>query len=335
MELAFLAADFIDGVVDEADDVVLVEGEGGVRKMVADAFDESFRHIDADLGNGLGISLMGLEVLGEGGDGGGIFAGSDEQDFSLVQIDEEGNVILAAAGGGLIDADLSDGRMVGFATRRIHVMIDDAPHAGVVFTDQSRDSQDGHGLGELDNEGFKQQGEAAFGPGPRDGDAVDAAEGTFDAGRAGMEIRLVLEEVQVAPGERFGVVGLAVGGGADRARKGGASREVEEDVEAAGLDGESATVDEPGRQQTQSGLQELVFGHGVFGQNSGFRPEGESCGVRRRAVATGRARAVEMTELWTEWKTKSRFPTLSTAPWESRKGEIPTFPQLRRFRASV
>jgi len=39
-----------------------------------------------------------------------------------------------------------------------------------------------------------------------------------------------------------------------------------------------------------------------------------------------------MAELWKAWKTKSRFPTLSTAPWKSRKGgEIPTFPQLRLF----
>jgi hypothetical protein len=31
---------------------------------------------------------------------------------------------------------------------------------------------------------------------------------------------------------------------------------------------------------------------------------------------------------WKEWKSKSSFPTLSTAPWKSRKQrEIPTFPQ--------
>jgi hypothetical protein len=31
---------------------------------------------------------------------------------------------------------------------------------------------------------------------------------------------------------------------------------------------------------------------------------------------------------WKEWKSKSSFPTLSTAPWKSRKRrEIPTFPQ--------
>jgi hypothetical protein len=40
---------------------------------------------------------------------------------------------------------------------------------------------------------------------------------------------------------------------------------------------------------------------------------------------------VETPGRWKAWKTKSRFSTLPTAPWKSRKpGEIPTFPQLRR-----
>src|SRR6266700_357548 len=36
-----------------------------------------------------------------------------------------------------------------------------------------------------------------------------------------------------------------------------------------------------------------------------------------------------MTERWKAWKTKSRFSTLPSAPWKSRKGgEISTFPQV-------
>ena len=42
-------------------------------------------------------------------------------------------------------------------------------------------------------------------------------------------------------------------------------------------------------------------------------------------------RAVGMAERWKPWKTKKRFPTVSIAPWKSRKQrEISTFPQLRR-----
>ena len=118
LELAFEAADFIDGVVDEADDVELVEGLGGVGQRIGNAFDVGFGQVGADLGNGKGISLMGLEILGEVGNGAGILAGSDEKNFALLEIDEEGNVVVAAAGRGFVDADLSDGGMVGLGRGR-------------------------------------------------------------------------------------------------------------------------------------------------------------------------------------------------------------------------
>ena len=156
MEFPFLAADFIDGVVDEADDMELIEGQGGIGKVIANALDEGGRHIGADLGNGLRVSLMGTEVGDESGNGAGILAGSDEQDFALLEIDEQRNVVLAAAGSGLIDTDLSDRGMVGLAARRIHVMVDDTPNEGVVFTDQGRGTANGHGLDQLEDEGLEQ-----------------------------------------------------------------------------------------------------------------------------------------------------------------------------------
>src|ERR1035438_208113 len=110
--------------------------------------------------------------------------------------------------------------MVGLAAGRIHVRVEDAPNAGVVFTDQARGRPDGHGLDELDKEGFKQQGETAVGSGPGDVDAVNAAPGTLDAGGTGVEQGSVLEEVQVAPSESLGVVGFA-GSGAEGTREGG------------------------------------------------------------------------------------------------------------------
>src|SRR5579862_3405569 len=41
-------------------------------------------------------------------------------------------------------------------------------------------------------------------------------------------------------------------------------------------------------------------------------------------------RAVEKAGPWKRWKTKGRFPTVSTAPWKSLGG-ISTFPPLLRF----
>jgi hypothetical protein len=131
-----------------------------------------------------------------------------------------------------------------------------------VFPDQAGGSQDGHGLDELEEEGFKQQGEAAVWSGPGYGDAVDAAPGTLHAGGAGVEEGLVLKEVQVAPSEGFRVVGLG-GSGAERTSKGGATREVQIDVEASGFDGESAVVNQPRWEQPQRRLEQFVFVHKV------------------------------------------------------------------------
>src|SRR3981081_1309714 len=41
-------------------------------------------------------------------------------------------------------------------------------------------------------------------------------------------------------------------------------------------------------------------------------------------------RAVEKAARWSPWKPRTRFPTVPTAPWKSRRAGIPTFPPLRR-----
>jgi hypothetical protein len=75
---------------------------------------------------------------------------------------------------------------------------------------------------------------------------VDATSGTLDAWGAGVKKGLVLEEVQVTPSEGFGVVGLR-GSGTEGTSKTGAARKVQIDVEASGLDGETAMADQPRR----------------------------------------------------------------------------------------
>lgn len=46
-------------------------------------FSKAGGHIGADIGDGEGIALMSLEVLGEGGHCGGILAGRDEQELCV------------------------------------------------------------------------------------------------------------------------------------------------------------------------------------------------------------------------------------------------------------
>lgn len=63
--------------------------------------------------------------------------------------------------------------------------------------------------------------EATLGASPGDRDGLDAALGAVDPGNLGMEVGLVLEEVQVPPGALLGVVHPLVYGAAFGARKPG------------------------------------------------------------------------------------------------------------------
>jgi len=46
----------------------LIEGDSRFGQAVGNAIDEARAHVDADLGDGVGIAAMGCEIGGEGGD---------------------------------------------------------------------------------------------------------------------------------------------------------------------------------------------------------------------------------------------------------------------------
>src|SRR6266446_5349114 len=70
--LLFVPANRVDGLVDELDDVEFVEGDLGVGQTLRGAGNEGRAHVDAHLGDGLGISAMGRQVRGEGIDRAGV-----------------------------------------------------------------------------------------------------------------------------------------------------------------------------------------------------------------------------------------------------------------------
>ena len=60
MVFTFQAADLVDGIIDTADDVELVKGDGSIRQLPGNAFNEGGRQVDTALGNGLRIAPMDL-----------------------------------------------------------------------------------------------------------------------------------------------------------------------------------------------------------------------------------------------------------------------------------
>ena len=70
MVFAFQSANYVDGVVDQADDMEFVEGDLGVGQAGGDPLGEGLRQVGADFGDGFGIAAVRLEVFCECRDGG-------------------------------------------------------------------------------------------------------------------------------------------------------------------------------------------------------------------------------------------------------------------------
>ena len=64
----------------------LIEGDPGIGQMAADAFDEGWRHVDADRGDILRIGVVGAQIFGKAGDGVGISPFGDEHDLAGVSV---------------------------------------------------------------------------------------------------------------------------------------------------------------------------------------------------------------------------------------------------------
>jgi len=113
--LGFLlvAADAVDGIVDDLDSVELVEGHGGVGQTVGGALDEGGAHADADLSDGVRVAAMGSEIGSESLEGAGVLAGNGEQHAGTIEIGEQGDVVVATAGRGLVEGDAVDGGEIG------------------------------------------------------------------------------------------------------------------------------------------------------------------------------------------------------------------------------
>ena len=179
----------------------------------------------------LGVSAMRGEIVGECGDGVGIPAFGGEQHPCLIDIDKQRDVVVTAPGGGLVDGDLGDIGGVDPRSSLSDVVVNHAPQPGVVLADDAGHGLDRHGGDHGHQQRLEQQSEAAVWPRPWHADRLDAAPIAADPWHAGVEVGLMLEEVEMAPGLPLGVVGRAVGRAAVRTGKSAARGKVDLDVQ--------------------------------------------------------------------------------------------------------
>ncbi len=68
----------------------------GPPHLIDGIVDDLDGHVDADLIDRFGVTAMCCQIIGESGDGGGVLALGGEQHAGLVDIDEQGDVVVAA-----------------------------------------------------------------------------------------------------------------------------------------------------------------------------------------------------------------------------------------------
>ena len=105
---------------------------------------------------------------------------------------------------------------------------------------------------------LEQQGEATVRARPRHTNLLDPAPGAAHAWHTGVQVGLVLEEVEMAPRHLFGVVGRAVGRAADRAGKAAAGGEVDLDISRRAAASKSLRVTDQGGTMPRASCSRLV-----------------------------------------------------------------------------
>lgn len=202
---------FVEGVVELLYDVEPVHGDGGVLEALADGGQEGRRHVARHLDHVAGLAAVGFQELLEAGDGFLALAGGGEQHrlFPAVEVDEDGDIVVAPLRGGLVEAERLQFPEVEPFHGPGHVEIDDPPQPLVGDADELGGGLHRHFPGQRQGRLPEQPRDPAVFPGPRDHDPLDPVLGTPGPWNLGDDETVVLEEVQVLPHELLEIMCLA------------------------------------------------------------------------------------------------------------------------------
>jgi hypothetical protein len=123
-------------------------------------------------------------------------------------VDEDGDIGLAALGGGLVEADRLQPAEVHALERLRHVVLDDAPQALVGDADDAGGGQHRHLAHQHERGLLEQKREPAALARPRHLDAQHAVLGALGARHLGGDVAVMLEEVEVPPVRGLAAAGL-------------------------------------------------------------------------------------------------------------------------------
>ena len=215
--LDLLAADLVDGLVEQLNDMELIEGDRGPWQMLVEPGAVTGGHVDTDVADLLGTGVMGLQVIGELRHDIGFAPFAGEQQTRGIEVVKQADVIVSAPCGGLVDTDGDGAGEVFLRARLLDVVIQGAPNTHIADAEQLRDLTHRHRLAQGHQQCLHQQRKSAVGarPGDLDPGGLGAGRTTY-ARHLSMDNGLILEEVQMAPGTLLGIVDRLVLGTAMR-----------------------------------------------------------------------------------------------------------------------
>ena len=209
--LGFGLAHLIDRAGEELNDMEPVHRHRGALEGLADGGQEGGRHVAHDLDDTARLAAMGDEEVAETGEAGLALAGGDEDHWLLlgIEIDEHGDVVVAALGCRLVEAERLQAGEIEPGHGLPDIVLDDAPQPLVGDANDARGGEDWHLARQDHRRLLEQEREPAALARPRHLDPLDPMLGTIGARHLGRDVAMVLEEIQMAPGEGVEIMRLA------------------------------------------------------------------------------------------------------------------------------
>jgi hypothetical protein len=200
IEPLFEAPGLVDGGRGVGDDMEFVKGDARFGQVVGDTADEGRRHVDAHRGDLLRPCFVGGQVLGKAGDGRGVACCGHKHHLAFGGVGRDGQIIVAASAGGLVDRHCDHPREVGLGDGEIDIARTDDMHAMPALVDQPGDRCKGHLLGRSQHQRLKQLAK------PVGLDLHDPPVRQLDPRRSDLEVAFVLKEVEVPQPLGLGVM---------------------------------------------------------------------------------------------------------------------------------
>src|SRR5690554_6076499 len=190
--------------------------------------------------------------------------GKDHRLPLALHVEKHRHVALAAPGRGFVDADGGYVAQIQLPEHAANVVVDDAPQSLIGDLQLPGDGQHRHLLDQRHGGLLEQQGEVAARPRPGHLDALDAMLRALGARHAGVQVAVMLEEIQVPPG-LVGEIVSRTGLAALRAGVEAASLGLDVEIQPMGRYGsiQVLILEDPGRLQAQAEGQNLGAVHAI------------------------------------------------------------------------